>query len=85
LWLGLRSFQNRVFGPGVFRTRVLETCVLETVEKKPKSLKGLGSTVRRVWLEGAISRGAKFVRKRTNKKRTKSEQEAGEEVDRVID
>jgi hypothetical protein len=50
--------------PGVFRTRVLETCVVETVEKKPKSLKGLGSTVRRVWLEGAISRGAKFVRKR---------------------
>ena len=60
----LQKSPKPCFGTGVFGTRVLETCVLETVEKKPKSLKGLGSTVRRVWLEGAISGGAEFVRKR---------------------
>jgi hypothetical protein len=39
--------------------------------KKSKSLKGFGSTVRRVWVEGTISGGAEFVSNRTNE-RTRS-------------
>jgi hypothetical protein len=44
--------------------------------KKSKSLKGFGSTVRRVWVEGTISGGAEFVSNRTNERT--NEQEAHE-------
>jgi len=40
--------------------------------KKSKSLKGFGSTVRRVWVEGTISGGAEFVSNQTNERTNKN-------------
>jgi hypothetical protein len=45
----------------------LGTGFLDTL-KNSKSLKGFGSTVRRVWVEGTISGGAEFVSNRTNER-----------------
>jgi hypothetical protein len=36
--------------------------------KKPKSLKGFGSTVRRVWVECGINAGAEFASNRTSER-----------------